>query len=252
MKSWFSSVVAAIAIVFGCSSLALAQPGGGRGGFGGGFGGPGGGFGGGGAQLLQDENVRKDLGLVDEQVQKLTSIQEKMRAEMGEMFAGMRDLGGLTDEERQARFEEMRTKATKRMEEVQKDIDLVLLPQQRDRLKQITVQSRLQRGGTSDTLASDEVAKELGITEAQKEELKKVAEEADVEMRQKIEKLREEAREKIISVLTPDQQARFKRLIGEKIEFAPPQFGGGRGGPGGPGGRGGAGGRPLTRPPAGD
>ena len=63
-----------------------------------------------------------------------------------------------------------------------------------------------------------------------------------------ITKLRDAARQKVISVLTAEQQAKLKSLTGEPITFS---RGGGRGGPGGTGGRG-TGGRPLTRPPAGD
>ena len=68
-----------------------------------------------------------------------------------------------------------------------------------------------------------------------------------------ITKLREAARQKVLGVLTAEQQAKLKSLTGETIQFT-------RGGPGGTGGRGGAGGRgtggrpgaPLTRPPQGD
>ena len=250
MKSWIRFSLA-VGIVACATTMAMAQPGGGRGGPGGrGVFGGGGGFGGGGLMLLQDENVRKDLGVTDDQMKKLEGVQEKIRGEIGELFQGLRDL---SDEERQAKFAEIQKKMTEITDAAQKE---VLLPKQIDRLKQISIQSRLNRGGTSDALASDELAKELGITDAQKEALKKAQEEAEAEMREKMTKLRDEARQKVLSVLTADQQAKLKKLTGETIQFAPPQFGGpgGRGGPGGggQGGRGGAGGRPLSRPPGGD
>ena len=90
----------------------------------------------------------------------------------------------------------------------------------------------------------------------------KAQEAADAEMNEKLTKIREDARQKVLSVLTAEQQAKLKKLTGETITFAPPpQFGGGRGGFGGAGagagGRGGAGGRPgggrpLSRPAEGD
>lgn len=244
MKSWFRLSLAVGLLV--CSvSVAFAQPGGGRGGFGGGFGGGGGGFGGG-IMLLGDENVRKDLGITDDQVKKMEEFGAKMREEMGQVFQGLRDL---SQEERTAKFAEIQKKMTDMTDAAQKEI---LLPKQIDRLKQISFQSRLSRGGTVDLLTSDDVAKDLGITEAQKEALKKASEEATAEMTEKMTKLRDEARQKILSVLTADQQAKIKKLTGEPITFAPVQFGGpgGRGGPGA-GGRPG-GGRPLTRPAEGD
>ncbi|MFN0020526.1 MAG: hypothetical protein ACKVP0_19890 [Pirellulaceae bacterium] len=255
MKSWFRLSLAVGLVV--CSiSVAFAQPGGGRGGRGGfgggGFGGGGfggGGFGGGGGlMLLADENVRKDLGITDDQVKKMEAFQAKVREEMGQVFQGLRDL---SDEERTAKFAEIQKKMTDMTSAAEKEI---LLPKQVDRLKQIGYQSRLNRGGTADALASDDIAKELGITEAQKEALKKASEEATAEMNEKMTKLRDEARQKILSVLTAEQQAKIKKLTGEPITFAPFQFGGGRGGAGGPGGAGGrpGGGRPLSRPAEGD
>jgi hypothetical protein len=104
-------------IVVGVLAIGLAdsasgqQPGGrgrGRGNFGGGFGGFGGG--GGVTQLLQDENVRKELDLVDEQISKLGDLSAKLREDMQAQFQGF-DFGSLRDlseEERNARFAEIR------------------------------------------------------------------------------------------------------------------------------------------------
>ncbi len=251
MKSWFRMSLA-VGLVVCSASITFAQPGGGgRGGFGGGgFGGGGrGGFGGGGLMLLVDENVRKDLGITDDQVKKLEEFQTKVRDEMGQVFQGLRDL---SEEERTAKFAEIQKKMTDMTDAAQKAI---LLPKQIERLKQISYQSQLNRGGTADALSNGDIAKELGITDAQKEALKKASDDATAEMQEKMTKLREEARQKILNVLTAEQQAKLKKLTGETITFAPFQFGGGRGGAGGgPGGAGGrpGGGRPLSRPAEGD
>jgi len=174
-----------------------------------------------------------------------------------QVFQGLRDL---SDEERTAKFAEIQKKMTEMTDTAQKAI---LLPKQIERLKQISVQSQLNRGGgTVFALSNGDLAKELGITDDQKEALQKASETADAEMQEKMTKLRDEARQKILSVLTADQQAKLKKLTGEPITFAPFQFGGGgrggfgggRGGAGGPGGAGGrpGGGRPLSRPAEGD
>src|SRR5688572_26962511 len=107
--------LAALALVAAAADVSFAQRGrggpGGRGGFGfGGPGGPGGGGGGGGiTQLLQDENVRKELDLVDEQVSKLTEIGNSLREEIeaqrqGFDFASLRDL---SEEQRTAKLAEI-------------------------------------------------------------------------------------------------------------------------------------------------
>lgn len=233
------------------SQVALAQPGGGRGGPGGGGGG--GGFGGGITQLLQDEKVKAELNIVPDQEKELQEVAGKIRDRMGDAFRNFRDL---SDDERRAKFEEFRVSS-------QKDVEAVLLPQQRERLKQLMVQSQMRfsgnTGGINDTLAT-----ELGISEAQKEELRKKAREVQTELDKKIAKLRAEAQTEVLTVLTGDQRAKLEKMIGPKIEFSAPQFGGGGPGGGGPGGggpggggpgggRGGRGGSaPLQRPADGD
>ena len=87
-----------------CAATVMAQPGGGRGrggqqgrgGFGGGFGGGGRG----GLSLISDENVKKDLGITEDQTKKLEEFQTKVRDEMRQSFQGLQ---GLSAEERTAR-----------------------------------------------------------------------------------------------------------------------------------------------------
>jgi Spy/CpxP family protein refolding chaperone len=240
------ALVVAFALCVGIAAdSAFGQPGGrggrgGRGGFGGGFGG---GPGGGGAtQLLQDENVRRELDLVDEQVSKLRDIATKLQEDMQAQFQGF-DFGSLRDlseEERNARFAEMRKKGEEVAASAQKEIDGVLLPHQRERLKQLMVQSQM-RFGADRALTSGTLAEELGITEEQKETLAKKQEEVQQSLQEKMAKLRQEAQDELLSVLTPTQQAKLKSMVGEPFTFAQPQFGGAGGGGFG-GGRGGFGG----------
>jgi hypothetical protein len=94
--------IVAIAVL-SMSSVAFAQRG--RGGPGGG----GGLFGGGqtnGLDLLGDENVRKELDLVDDQIAKLQEVGGKMRDEMRAAFEGFdfQGLRDLSEEERNAKF----------------------------------------------------------------------------------------------------------------------------------------------------
>ena len=227
------------AALLGAPSLANAQGRGGFGGPGGGFGGPGGMFGGGNdAMLLQNDDVRQELGLVDDQVEKLTGIREKMQEEFRSMFTGLRDL---SEDERRAKFEELQTKMRDRQTEMQREIDDVLLPHQSKRLKQIGRQMRSRQGGGG--VNSDSVADELKLTDEQKEKLKEKAVEVEKKLREKMAKLRKEAEDELLSVLTPEQRAEWKDMVGDPFEmqFRRP---GGPGGQGGFGGRGGPGGRP--------
>jgi Spy/CpxP family protein refolding chaperone len=233
-------VIACVALTLVLASAAVnAQPGGGPprgpGGFGG-PGGPGGPFGGGGVLgLVMRDEVRQELQLVDEQRDKVegvvTAAREKIGNEMRDLFAQMRDLG---DEERRARFNEIRTRMETLNKDMEAELQKVLLPHQFERLKQIDLQSRIQQRGAG-ALTSGELAEALSLTDEQREKLDARAAEVQQELRDKIAQLQLEARNKMLDVLTPEQRAKLDSLMG--AAFALPD-----GGPGGFQGRGGRGG----------
>ena len=217
---WFVGLAGAVALCL-LPSISFGQPGRGGGGFGGAFGG------GGDMMLLNDENVQKDLELLDSQKEKLTALREKIGEEMRSLFQG-------------GAGQDAREKMREKMEGFQKEVNDILLPHQRDRLKQIGVQSRLRYGRTSDAIGDA-----LELSDDDKKKLADKDRELTAEMNKEIAKIREKYRDKLLDVLGPEQKAKWKQLVGNPIEFAAPQFGqgGGRGGASG-GGGGGGGGRP--------
>jgi Spy/CpxP family protein refolding chaperone len=215
--------VLSLLVVLASASDATAQGRRGRGGGGGGFG-RGGGFGQGFGdtnklQELNRPDVQKELEIVEDQQQKIREIQRGLGEKMREAFSGFRDLRDASDEERQAAFEEMRKKGEEVTASIEKEVDEVLLPGQRDRLNQIVLQRRLQgRGGAVRALTSTDVSKALGLTDDQKKKLEEVGQEAQKELEEKIRKVREEAQEKILGVLTAEQKEIYKKLHGERFE----------------------------------
>jgi Spy/CpxP family protein refolding chaperone len=209
--------VIAMAFVVAASSPAEAQAPGGRGPGGRGLGGFGPG-GGGKLALLQDADVRKELEIVPDQEAKLNKIREEFGAKAREAFSGLRDL---SDDQRREAFAKMRDKFQEMQKEVEKKVDEVLLPNQQERLRQLTVQSRARRGGAGDALASEEVAKALGITEEQKKRLAEVSQQVQKDVQEKMQKIRAEAEQTILNVLTPEQQAKWKEMVGKPMP--PPQ-----------------------------
>ena len=224
------AAIVAVAVSLSITGVATAQPGGGRGDF---RGGPGGMFGGGDGVLglLQRDEVRQEIQLVDEQQQQLDKLgdelRDEIRTEMRDMFGQMRDLD---DDERRERFDEIRA----RMEEIRKDaesrVEKVLLPHQFERLKQIDVQARLQRQGAG-ALTSGQLAETLSLTPDQQEKLQARAEEVQREMDEQIRQLRADARNKLLEVLTAEQRAKLDALMGEQFDVPDQGFGfRGRGG----------------------
>lgn len=215
MNRILALAVVSVAVFATHPSQLLAQPGGPPRGPGG-FGGPGGFFGGGGMlALIQREDVQQEIQLIDEQRDKLEDVvadaRQRIGDEMRDAFAGMQDL---SNEERQERFQEIRTRFEKLTKESDADLKKVLLPHQFDRLKQISVQQRIQQQGSS-ALTSGDLAETLDLTDEQREKLEQRAEEVQRELQEKIAKLRLEAREKMLDVLTPEQRTKLNSLMGD-------------------------------------
>jgi Spy/CpxP family protein refolding chaperone len=248
MKHLFSAklcaAVAALAIVAMICPLASAQQDQGRRGRGGregGFGGPGGGAISA-VRLATLDAVAKALNLTDEQKEKVKTINDEMR---DKVRAAFQDGGG------REKMEELSASYSAKVNDV-------LDKDQQKRLMGILVQV----AGANATL-DPAVAKELNITDDQKAKLRE-ARESNMqamrdafagardgnreEMRAKFEKLRDESNQKLMAVLTADQQAQLESLKGEKVEIDMAQLRGPGGGFGGRQGRGGeGGGRPGGR-----
>ncbi len=219
----------AMIAVLCCTDWAMAQPGQGRGGFGGTSA----------LGLLGDEKVQDELELVEDQIDAIQDYQQEQRDSMQKMFSGMRDrFRDMSDEERSEAMTDIREKITQSNKEFQERVFSDLLPHQIERLKQLMSQSSSQRlGGMSSGNISDELAEQLGLTEAQIEKLKEKAAEVKVDLEAKMTKLRQQAVEEILSVLDPAQREKYREIMGESFQFSQNGRGGRGGQQGGRGGR---------------
>jgi len=225
------TVVVALALV---STLALAQGGGGgRGGGQRGFGGANGGAG-----MLNRDDVSTELKLTADQK---TKIQEAIQASRpqrnggagggggtgagggGQRGGGGRGFGGGGTPEQQIALD------TKLRE--------ILNAEQYTRYRQL---SRQQASGFA--LLQEVEAKELGLTDAQKQQLQTINGEMFTEMqgmrqgggsggdfaamREQMTKLRGTYGAKLLGVLTADQKSKWDASLGKPFKFADPQIGG--------------------------
>ncbi len=224
--------------------------GGGRGGPGGGPGGPGGFGGGRGGDptlgLLMIPEVRKEIEVMPDQEEALTKIREQAASSFERPNF---DFGSASEEERTKMFQEMQAKRSKAEKEIRDKLEEVLLPEQFERLSEISLQVR----GTA-ALSDPETAEKLKISADQKSKLDEVRTKNESGMRDKMReifssgnrdnmreefaKVRKEMDDQMLAVLTDDQRKQFEEMKGEA--FTMPEGGlGGRGGFGGPGGDGG-------------
>ncbi|WP_164102292.1 hypothetical protein [Candidatus Laterigemmans baculatus] len=226
----------------------------GRGGpFGGGpFGGGmfGGGMGGGDMMLLgllRVDEVRKELDLMPDQVEALQKVGQEVRGERPDF-----DFRNATPAERQEFAETMRKRGEEASAKIREQLDQVLLPEQNERLRQIG----LQQQGVA-VFYDPQVAKELELSEEQKEKLNQVQQSAREKMiaaireggqdrdREAMGKMMAESRKATLAearqVLTSEQQQEFDEMLGKPFEMPAGAMGGFRGQRGGEGfgGRGG-------------
>lgn len=203
MRAVRAATVAAV-VAFGvlAGGVAQAQRGGGR------FGGM---MMGGGIQLLRRAEVQTELKLTDEQKSKINTLLEELREARRGLFQDLRDA---TPEERQKLMEKVQAEDTQR-------INAILNPDQQKRFKQISLQ---QQGPMA--IASPEIATELKLTDEQKRKVQEIVAQmresqrglfqgGDREgVRERMEALRKDASEKITAVLTEEQKAKWKEMLG--------------------------------------
>lgn len=189
-------------------------------------GGPfGGGMRGGAGMLLGNSGVQQELKLDKDQKEKVTEFLKKQREKMQGLFQP----GG--DREK---FQEAMKEAAAETDKFIKD---TLKPEQQKRLKQI----QRQQAGVA-AFSDEDVQKALKLTDEQKDDIKKVAEETQKNVQelfqggdrekfrenmQKARAMNKEAAEKVVKMLTPEQQKAWKEMIGEPYEVKFEGFGGG-------------------------
>ena len=229
-------------------SAVIAQ---GRGGFGGGRGGFGG-FGRGGGGItgeLRNPATAEELGLTEEQKAKLEEM-SNARREARDSNPKLQELGAkireASDEERELLVAEMQIETNKLQAEGDEQVKQVLGDEKFTRLRQISLH-RSTQFGLGGALSQDSVAKDIGLTQEQKDQFAKLQEEQRAAMMsgnvfraspEEQTKFREEWNAKYSAVLTAEQQTKWTGLIGP-----PPKDAAVAGPAGAP-----AGGVPVTAP----
>ncbi len=186
--------------------------------------------------LLRRGDVQKDLGLTDDQKTKLTSIQDKARADMQAFFQANSGGGERPD------FEKLRPQMEKMRSDIKKQVDEILTPDQVKRLGEISIQL----GGNRAVLRK-EVQEQLGLTAEQREKLKDLQSKEQAAMQELRDKVqngdvtREQMRtlrtkngkimdDMIGKILNDDQRSKLKALGGKPFEAEKQEdSGGGRG-----------------------
>jgi uncharacterized protein YdiU (UPF0061 family) len=140
-----------------------------------------------------------------------------------EMQSSYKTLSSVPAEERQQKYYDLSVELAERTEKKLMD---VLLPEQQDRLRQISLQMRLRNYyALGQQLTSEDLAKKLGISEEQKDRLLALQRELQEEMQQKMRefhaKMNEEAEKRMFEGLTSAQRRELQTMMGERFEWSP-------------------------------
>jgi Spy/CpxP family protein refolding chaperone len=172
-------------------------------------------------QWLWGPQMEKELDIVPEQREELTKLRS-------DVMGKIRTLYDMSIEDPQERMKKYQEAATTLGEETEKKVQEILLPHQVKRIKQIALQMQLQNAGYGGSgLANGSLASELKITDEQKAQMQEKQKEIIKENQEKTQafykQLQEESREKLLSVLTPEQRKKLDELIGDKFQWQPYQ-----------------------------
>jgi len=162
-------------------------------------------------ELLGHPSVIKDLEIVDDQLEQVQAIQAEAAAQITEQMKGLRD-GSISGEEYTQLVIAQKANREKRISEI-------LLPHQVKRLKQIGFQ--LQTKGIesfSSNSINKSLADKLGLSKEQLVELKEKAAAVKKRLAEEYQRMRVEAKEELLGVLTAEQRAKFAELSGAKYE----------------------------------
>jgi Spy/CpxP family protein refolding chaperone len=264
-------VPTALVLMFALGAVSHAQEGGGRRRGGGGFGG---GFTIDKAALLGSAQVRQELKIGEDQGKKVDEILAAHRQEAADLFSGGRSRDA-SPEEREKRRKEMADKNAELRKKTEGKLAGVLEKEQGKRLGEIELQQQGLDGIVAENVVAslkldkEQVGKIQAAIAARDEELRNLRGSGRgrgqdgggggqggggfEEMRAKMDKLRKDAEEKGLAVLSKEQRTELDTLKGKPFELDRRSLFGGRGGPGGGGGRGrgegGGGGGERQRPP---
>jgi SAM-dependent methyltransferase len=181
--------------------------------------------------LLRIEAVQKDLKLSTEEVAKVTELGEKLRTEMREKSAALREIEDR--EQRRAKRAELTRELDSKARELLRDV----LP--REKMRRL-YQIRLQVRPAVDSLSNPRIARRLQLTTEQQQKLAQIGKDlaakqselrggmrgapqgSRAKLMQKLRRIRSDADAQALALLTADQKEAFQKMQGEKIELRGP------------------------------
>lgn len=186
--------------------------------------------------LLRAEEVRDELALSEDQLVELRDVAEDLRGRFRDGMRGRRGerrgpergpRGGQGRRGPRGGGEGFRGEMRGRMDDARRDMEgalsEVLDEEQMQRLREIAVRQQVERGGPH-ALMHGRVGEELGVTDEQRDAMRKRAEELRRDMGERLREIRREGQQELLGLLTSEQRAQLDAMMGEPFELPEPRW----------------------------
>ena len=177
------------------------------------------------ATLAYDEELRKELEVVDRQAYQLKELAKNHQSDTMKFYTDNSELISKLQEAKKKKGAEHSIELAKKFNQKKADfaktymdrLTDILLPHQVDRLKQLVKQQRIRlKSQFSDEFGmAASLADELGLDAEQKKSLNEAIKIARKEYYDSVAAAKKKAHEKIQSTLTAEQQKKMKEMVGE-------------------------------------
>lgn len=162
--------------------------------------------------LLADPKIREALEMADFQFEEFQELSAEIHKQAAEQ---LRDIDFTDGQSAKSEIERIR-------DETETRLASLLLPHQKQRLTQINRQYQSRSRSLAEMLTSEPYVTDLEISEKQRQELLESEKEIEAELEKKIEQLRREARDELLSKLRRDQRDKVEEIFGPSILFNSP------------------------------
>jgi len=166
--------------------------------------------------------LMKELEIVDSQAKELSRIsQDYQKLLFTVNQANQQIMLKAQQEGRKLNYDEYMKPMSEVTKKMEAELEELLLPHQVKRIKQLAVRQQLVvLSGYSDDLSYPlELAKPMGLSSVELKELKELVSNTRAEYEEKVKKLQDDARDKILKSLPEEKREIYLDIVGEPFDF---------------------------------
>jgi hypothetical protein len=166
--------------------------------------------------LLDNESVRSELKLSEQQY---AGVKQIMKASQKNLQSAIREMIGQGGGAIRIGGDSMKEVIAENQAQAEAAIEEILLPEQMKRVQQLAYQIEISKRGLGECLVSGQLGEEIGVHDDQKQHLTDVAERVAAETAAKIATIKAQAMREVLAELAPEQRKKAEELLGEYFDY---------------------------------